>query len=384
MRTRILALAPNPWDGQWMNRQQILSRLAARHDIIYSNGPWTVWDRDDPRWHEAPHLGRFEQLNGVWVDRSPRWLLSWPNRPRWQGLTRSMCARRWRRRLAWLGGSPVIAWLFHPSLAQYAESLRPDRLIYHPFDLFSATPGWTAEDDGRERQVLARADLVLTSSEPARAELAQRSGRPVYCVPNGVDADAFAAAALATQTPSDLAAIPRPRLGYVGSVNRKVDLPLVAGLARREPGWHFVFVGPVFGHDEVTAPALEECRRLPNVHFLAARPHEALPAATAALDVGLMCYRPGTWMQYAYPLKLHEYLAAGLPVVSTDLPTVREFGEHIAIATGEADWHRAIHAAIAGRGPGSPATRQAEAARNTWENRAGRIAELVDRTLLTT
>lgn len=383
MRARILALAPNPWEGQWMNRQQILSRLAGRHDIVYSNGPWTVWDRDDPRWRRAPHLGGFRQRDGVWVDDPPRWLLSWPTRPRWDGLVHAACARRWRRRLERLGGAPVVAWLFHPSLIQHAEALRPDRLIYHPFDLFTATPGWKAQHDVKEEHALARADLIITSSEAARTVLAGRSGRTVHWVPNGVDADAFAAAAAAGEAPPDLEAIPRPRLGYVGSINRKVDFPLIEALALREPSWQFVFVGPVFGQDETTAPALERCRSLPNIHFLPARSHRELPATMAALDVGLMCYRTETWAQYGYPLKLHEYLATGLPVVSTALPAVTEFSGLVRIAAGEQDWHEALEAAIAGEAPGSRETRQAEAAMNTWDNRVGRIAELLDRTLLT-
>src|SRR5512145_2443365 len=77
-RCRLLALAPNFWDAQWMNRQQILSRLAKDHDVLYSNGPWSVWDRHDERFRAASWTGSFESRDGVLLDRPPKLLLRWP------------------------------------------------------------------------------------------------------------------------------------------------------------------------------------------------------------------------------------------------------------------------------------------------------------------
>jgi glycosyltransferase involved in cell wall biosynthesis len=373
---RILALAGNPWDGQWMNRQQILSRLAKAHRVLYSTGPWSIWERDTPECRAAPLLGAFETRDGALVDRPPRLLLSWPNRAAWESVVTAVAVRRWRKELDRMGSGPLVAYVFHPRYLGYVEKLQPDFLVYSPFDLFSLTPDWTPAQSAAEDRLLKLADITITSSRPTRDALRERTWKPVVCVPNGADPEPFIAGAHAPE-PADMARIPHPRIGYVGSVNRKVDLPMIATLAEQEPAWQFVFIGPVFSHDEVTGPALARCRELTNVHFLAARPKEAMPAAMAALDVGLMCYRSGTWMDAAYPLKLHEYLASGLPVVSSNLPAISEFRNLIDMAVGTDEWHHALRRVLAGGAHGSPEARRVEARRNTWNSRVDRISELL-------
>jgi hypothetical protein len=150
---RILALAPNDWDGQWMNRQQILSRLAQKHGVIYSNGPWRVWDRVKATFWACPWFGAFVCRDGVWVDRSPRLLIGWrPGRlDRW---VQHLVNRRWRRQLARLGHGPTVIHVFHPAFASAAQGVPHDLLVYHPYDLFRHQPGWTpamAEQERRRR-----------------------------------------------------------------------------------------------------------------------------------------------------------------------------------------------------------------------------------------
>lgn len=363
-----------------MNRQQILSRLARSHRVLYSTGPWCVWERHTADYKMAPWLGAFEMRDGACVDYPPRLLLSWPRRARWEQVVTAHAVRRWTRQLDRLGSGPLVAYLFHPDYLRYAEELQPDVLIYSPYDLFRLMPNWTTARAAAETRLLDMANVTIVSSEPTRDALSRLTERPVICVPNGADAERFIEGASAPE-PADLAAIPHPRIGYVGSINRKVDLPMVAALAEQEPTWQFVFIGPVFSHDEVTEPALSRCRTLANVHFLAARPKEAIPAAMAALDVGAMCYRPGTWMDAAYPLKLHEYLATGVPVVTIDLPAIREFRDIVDVATGVQDWHRTLARVLAGGAHGSPETRRTAALRNTWDSRVRRIAALLDQLL---
>jgi len=89
------------------------------------------------------------------------------------------------------------------------------------------------------------------------------------------------------------------------------------------------------------------------------------------MDVGLLCYRSNTWMEFAYPLKLNEYLAVGLPVVGTPLLSLRDQHEWIDFASDESSWHEAIARALRGQGCSTPAARRAEARRNDW---AGKVA----------
>lgn len=374
---RIVAFALNPWDGQWMNRQQILSRLARFHRIIYTNGLWRIWDRNLQAHRQSRPWGCFEDRQGVHLDQPPRWLLRWPGRALWEAVVGRLAARRWRAKLDEFGSGPVVAYVFHPSFLEAAQSLKPDLLVYHAYDMFSRAPGWNAELEAAQTRLLQSSHLVIASSEPIRAALQPLTANPVVCVPNGVDAEAFMAGAELAE-PADLAPIPHPRLGYVGTLNRKVDFPLIAELATREPTWHFVLLGPRGSLDELTASALQRCADLPNVHILPARPVQQLPACMAALDVGLMCYRKDTWMEYGYPLKLHEYLASGLPVVCTPLESIKDFRGAIEIAEGTDGWHAALSRMLRGETPSTREDRQAVARENTWDIRVERISELLD------
>jgi glycosyltransferase involved in cell wall biosynthesis len=359
-----------------MNRQQILSRLAKNHDVLYSNGPGSVWDRQSERYRAASWIGGFERRDGVLVDRPPKVLLSWPTHPTSERTVAQLAVARWRRELARMGSGPVVAYVFHPMYVRYAERLHADLVVYNPFDLFSKMPGWTPEESTAERRMLRLSNVVITSSEPARATLQLMTTKRVHCVPNGADARHFEAGAM-QPPPADLAAIPRPRIGYVGSLNRKVDFNLILSIANREPGWHFVFIGPEGNLDDASQRAVDRCRQLPNVHFLAPRPISELPMCMGALDVAMMCYRKDTWMEYGFPLKLYEYLAAGLPIVSTALQSISGHRDYVDVADGESAWHGAIARALNGSGRSTPEARRAEARRNTWDLRVATISDIL-------
>src|SRR5262245_28024291 len=209
---RIVALAANPWDGQWMNRQQLLSRLAGRHAIVYSNGPFRTWDRGKDEFRRASLFGSFEQRGGVLLDRRGRLPLRVPRFGWLDQTAMQAAARRWRRQLSQADG-PLIAYLFHPTFAPLLDALRPDRVVYHAYDLFRMTPNWTAVEEANESRLLAAANLVIGSSREIAADLQRRSGKPVEFLPNGVDYDLFAAAGRDPE-PAELAAIPHPRIGY--------------------------------------------------------------------------------------------------------------------------------------------------------------------------
>lgn len=373
---RVLAFAPNAWHSSWMNRQQILSRLAKRHQILYSNGPWSVWDRHQPEFRDSGWGGDFERADGVWLDRSPKLLLGWPTRPAWDLITIPIAVARWRRQLAKMGTGPVVVYVFHPMFLQYVEQVHADLVVYSPYDLFSKMPDWSDEKEAEEQRLLDLCGLVITSSEPTRSALQQKTAKPVFCVPNGADASLFEAGS-ALPPPADVAAIPRPRIGYVGSLNRKVDFPLILSIANSEPSWQFVFIGPNGNFDDVTREAMEQCRQLPNVHFLAARPFEDLPMCMGGLDVAMLCYRRDTWMEFGYPLKLHEYLAAGLPVVSTPLESIRDCHAWIETADDEQSWRAAIARALNGHGRSTAEVRRAVARLNTWDARVEIIDDIL-------
>lgn len=366
---RIVALAPNSWAGPWMNRQQLLSRLAARHRILYATGALNLWNRDQPAWQQAPWLARKTESDGLIIDQPGRLMSRWPRLPAWDRFAIRHSARRWRRAL---GGrsAPVVTYLFHPMFAPYVDAIGGAALVYQAYDLYSETPGWAAEDAAAERDLASRADLCVGSSRAIVDHLSGLGASEVLLLPNAVDYARFSQPDL--KPPEELTAIPAPRIGYVGSINQKVDLPLLERLAKDRPEWSIVVVGPVGVLDEETANAWSGLQHLANVHIFGPIPHDALPAYFAALDVGLLAYRTGEglWTRGIYPLKLHEYLASGLPVVSADLPSVQDFDHVVRIATDDKAWLEGIDAALASRSDDVTA-RRAVARANDWNDRVG-------------
>lgn len=369
---KLVALAPNPWRGMWMNRQQLLSRLGARRPVLYSSGVWDSWQLPSQAWLRSPLLGRTVRNCNVDVDDPGRFEVRWHASPLFDGMATRHAGRRWRGAMAGFEG-PLIAHVFHPAYIDYLEGLEPDVVVYHVYDLYAAQPGWTPDLSARERGLLARADTIIASSDDQAVHLENIGGKPVHRLFNAVDYRAFSAAASAP-VPDDVAGIRHPRIGYVGRINKKVDLDLLLELARRRPHWNLVMVGPVHDLDGEGQSAHEQLKRLSNVHFLGLKAQSNLGRYMAANDANLMCYRIDRgWIRFAYPLKMHEYLATGIPVVSSDLHSVAEFRDVIDVASTVDDWLAAIESALDDRSEEARRRRRSVAAANDWDARVDQL-----------
>ena len=370
----IVALAPNNWRGQWVNRQHLLTRLGRHWPVVYSSGAWTVWDRGSDAWRRAPCISRFIDQDNVCLDEPSRWLLRWPRVARWDNTIVGMHARGLRRKVHTLGARQAIAYVFHPMFAPYVEHLGAVRLVYHAYDLFDHQPSWSSELEKAERELLRRADLVIVPSDALAEELSKKVDRGIHVLLNAANVDSYVQASHnPTADPPDLASIPHPRIGYVGSLHPQLDYPLVLEIARARPNYHWVMIGPIQRSQDVFRnAAFQAISSLPNVHLLGEKRHDEVAAYTVKMDVNVMIYETSnsSWTRVAYPLKLHEYLGSGRPVVSVDLPMVRTLSHVVRFASGPTDWINALDAAIASGGTGTTAERQDAAAGHSWEGRA--------------
>ena len=373
----LIALAPNDWQGQWVNRQQLLSRLGRRWPVVYSTGAWTIWERGSKEWRRAPVGGRFSRLNDVWVDEPPRALMRWPRFGVWDRFLIRFQAWRLRHRLTAAGAGRRVAYICHPVFLPYLEHLDAERIVYHAYDLFDCQPGWNPELEAAERELLRRADLVLCPSQALAEELAKKVNRPIHVLLNAADVPTFLAAARAPAAePADLSPIPHPRIGYVGSLHPQIDYSLVRALAERRPKHHWVLIGPRLREKDLLAdPDFQALLRMSNVHLLDAKRHDEVPAYTVNMDVNVMIYKSTetSWTRVAYPLKLHEYLASGRPIVTMDLPMLRSLSHVIRFARGIDEWLAALDEALSSGGTGTPALRQSAAAEHSWDARCSEL-----------
>lgn len=215
-----------------------------------------------------------------------------------------------------------------------------------------------------EQETLTAVDAVVATAETLVRTKRPPSGRGYY-LPQGVNYDHFASP---RDLPPDLAAIPRPRIGFAGHLSLCCDVELIRSLALAHPDRSFVFVGPV----SIDARSIS----LPNVHLLGNRPYADLPAYVQGFDVGTIPYLLNAWTRSVDPLKLLEYLAAGIPTVSTPLPEVQKYAPPVRVADTPDVFGAAIDQALAEPASARQA-RQAVARAQTWEHRADRLLDIV-------
>jgi glycosyltransferase involved in cell wall biosynthesis len=375
-RLPVLAMSPTPWTLIWLNRQQLLSRLGLRGwPVVYSTGALTTWDRRGPRWNLASWTDRRIHTDAVTVVRAGRIHAYWPRSRTWARLEE----RRFANRLldAARGNAstmPFILLLSHPQFAPNVELMKPAYLVYHAYDTFSRTPGWTDELAASEEALVRTADLVLASSTETARSLPGDGPKRAQVVLNGVDAEAFITGA-ALPPPPEISAIPSPRIGYIGRLSNKLDFALIARLAAARPEWHWVLLGPLLADP---TPGLDACRTRPNVHFLGERAFSALPRYSAHMDVNTIPYRMDNgWWHGISPLKLHEYLAAGRPVVVADVGIELPDPALVSVARTPEGWEQAIDAAIRSAATFDPAPHRRVARANSWDHRVDQLEALL-------
>src|SRR4051794_27122737 len=210
--------------------------------------------------------------------------------------------------------SDYLLWVYAPMATVYAEHLEPVATVYDCMDELSLFAGAPPELREREARLLKSADLVFTGGRSLYE--AKRAFHPnVHCFPSSVDAEHFAQAR--TTSPHDPhEGVPRPRIGFAGGIDERVDLELVAGLADARPGWQGVLRGAA------TKIAAASLPRRPNIHQLGGKDDAELPSYLAHGDVAWMPFARNDATRFISPTKTLEYLAAGRPVVSTPIRDV--------------------------------------------------------------
>ena len=292
---------------------------------------------------------------------------------------------------------PTQLWLFTPDVPELIDLLRPggqdartppaERVVYYCVDDFGAFAGFDPTLVAElERRTIAASDVVITSSAKLY-EQRRPLHRNTHLVLHGVDYEHFAAAADLSPDaiPDDIKHLPRPVLGYFGLISDYVDLELLAQAARRRPDWSFVLIGEARCN-------LGCLQGLSNVHILGGRAYEELPAYCRGFDVGLVPFRMNRLTRAVNPIKLREYLAAGLPVVSAPLPEVNRYAHRQAgcpshppgcscpavyTAEGLEQFLAACVAALQAGGAADRHARQALVRSEGWRARVELLSEIV-------
>jgi UDP-galactopyranose mutase len=160
-----------------------------------------------------------------------------------------------------------------------------------------------------------KADVVFTGGYSIY-EAKKDKHHNIYPFPSSIDKDHFGKARLEKKDPADQAHIPHPRFGFFGVIDERLDIEMIGTAAAAKPDWHFVIIGPVVKIDPATLP------NLPNIHYLGGKDYKELPQYLSGWDVALIPFAMNESTKYISPTKTPEYLAAGIPVISTPIKDV--------------------------------------------------------------
>jgi len=381
----VICISSIDWDFIWQGHQEIMSRLAASgHRVLFIENTGVRPPRfgDLPRvlsrlrnWRRGTKGFREERPNlfihspivvPLPYSRIAQWL---NNRILMRGINRWMRA---------VGVTRPVVWTFLPTPLARAviADIDPALTIYYCIDDLASSSREARKIVKSEQALFKSADLVFVTSERLRERAAQSSSR-VHLFPFAVNLGVFQQSReRGDAVPADLAALPRPVVGYVGGLHQWVDQDLLAALAAKLPKVSFALIGP-----EQTD--VSRLKALPNIHLFGQRPHGELPGYVRGFDVGLVPYRITEYTANVYPTKLNEYLVMGKPVVATDLAEIRRFNaEHgaiVRIANSTDAYAGEVSAALRETAPAAEVARRiAVAESNSWERRLEKMSRLIE------
>ncbi len=381
----LVCLAQPAWDGDYVKSTvRLMEAMAAHYRVLYVDYAYTLADaaRAASGRSQAPlgrMLGREQRLRRVEGPHGPLHVLTPPPvaPTHWMPegaafratleLNASVVGRSVREAMAELAmEAPVVVTAFAPQLGlplvgRFGERAR----IYYGYDEIAAAP-WVGKHGGQlEAEYLDHVDAVVVTSEGLRESRARQHPN-VHLVPNGVDFDLFYPASR-LQNESD-----RPCIGFVGSLDDRVDYALLDAVIRERADLDFLFVG------RVMAAGGHALSVHPNVTLAGPHPPEDLPGLIGRMDVGVIPFRVTPFTRNIYPLKLNEYLAAGRPVVTTPFAPLGDAAPYVYTASDADLFSRALDHALCDRGQAIRARRIGFARHNTWAARASAFASIIE------
>jgi glycosyltransferase involved in cell wall biosynthesis len=366
----------NDWDGDPLSKKHIMTRLARRNRVLWVN---SIGNRNPTASvKDARRVAKKIKaiLSGCREVASNIHVIS-PLAIPFHG---NAIARRINRHLlVWvlrgaarrLGFQRPITWTFLPSSADVVGRLGEQMVVYHCTDEFSEFSDHSKEATrDNERRLIEKSDRVIVSAECLLSSKAKHNP-DTRLVCHGVDVEHFRKACdPQTRVPEDIARIPGPIVGFFGLIADWVDLELIRCLAVVRPSVHFVLIGKV----NTNTAALTG---IPNVHFLGQKSYADLPGYCRAFDVAILPFTINELTRNANPLKLREYLAAGLPVLATSIPEVERFRRLVRICGTTEEFLSNLDELIARKGTGPRMEMSREMDAESWDEKVEEMSRII-------
>ncbi len=366
----------NDWHSDPLSKKHIMERLARHNRVLWVN---SIGNRNpELSVHDLKRVGEKLRRFAAGCQRAAGNIFVFsPLAIPFHGFRAARSVNR--RFLTWtirlvanrLRFRNILTWSFLPSSADIAGNLGEDLLIYHCVDEFSEFTGTDKAQILRmERRLIEKADLQIVSSSPLY-EAKRRHNPNTYLVTHGVDVGHFRRACdPATEIPREISRLSTPVIGFYGLIADWVDLGLIRYLAVSRPNWSFALIGKL----ATDASAL---RGLPNIHLFGRREYRDLPAYCRGLDVAILPFVINQLTLAANPLKVREYLAAGLPVVASALPEVRRLEGLVDLAHSPQEFLGFIDRLLAGRRTGPDLARSRSMEGESWDEKVEELSRII-------
>jgi glycosyltransferase involved in cell wall biosynthesis len=378
----IVCLSTHYWDERRYRKQEFMERFARTNRVLYVEPSFSMSRRPEPHLRGVagnrllrPRLER--RGENLYLLSPPRGLIKWTD-ARVEQANYRWFARVIRDAAADLGFRDSILWIYRPAFAGAVGRIPHQSLVFDLVDDLAAYGGAGSHVENQVLSLIRGSDLLVVTAKP----LLERYGgaaRSTVHVANGFRAELFSPDPTG-RIPSELASLPRPILGFVGTIFTFLDFALLDRVARVHHDKSLVLVGPVEGS---AAGELAQLTRRPNVHHLPSKPQTDVPRYIAAFDVCLNVFRPGRVTESINPLKVYEYLALGRPVVSTPMSALRmeSVGTTIAFAEDAEAFCAQIDRCLSPSVQADSEARRVAAAPYSWDRLFDRLDAACDQVL---
>ena len=379
-----ILFATADWDtAYWTNKQHTARHLSKEgYRVLYIESiglrPPTLSGRDLSRiWRRfkrgmqkprmvEPHVW---VLSPLAIPFKQNWTLIRRINQGWLSLRVRFFMRRHKFKL------PMI-WTYHPFVLETIASINHGSFVYHCVDDLSAIPGIDEiAFNCEEQRLLKKCHSVFVTSEALKDKCLNFNSNTHY-FPNVVDTEHFNQSFVTNAIPHDLANVPIPRIGYIGALSDfKVDFSLIFEIAFSRPDWHWVIIGDE--REGQHSRWVEKLKAMNNVHFLGHRTYEELPNYLRGIDVGTLPTLLNDYTRSMFPMKYFEYLASGVPVVSTPLEFTKQHKGGLCIASDPVAFVKGITTQLAnGRFTKDEAISLVGI--NTWSGRLKKMLKIID------
>jgi len=373
----------NDWDADPLSKHHIMKRFAQHNRVLWINSiglrqpKINAQDAQKVVTKLKAFVRKVKRVeNDLWV-YSPL-VIPFHANPIVQRLNRKILTLQIRACQSRLGMRKPIFWTFMPNAVHCRGAFDEKFCLYYITDDFGEFEGYpTRAIRTMEKKLIASSDLVIASAKRLEEKNA-RYGKPIEVISHGVDLSHFSQILTSNnlEIPKDIASIRKPILGFFGEINHWIDIPLLTEAAEQKPEWSFVIIGRVAAE----AGDISSFSQLPNVHFLGQKPFDILPAYCKKFDIGIVIKKINELTLSMNSLKLKEYLAAGLPVITTPLPEALPYSDVVKTAKTTDEFISAVQDILDGNVPNSQELSD-RVKDETWDAKCEIISALIEQKL---